>query len=341
MPEQLCGPRVRILLERACVLYQGADEMKAENDPELYVGIDINKAQLDVAIGQEGEEWQAANTASGIRSTVKRLAMLKPLLVVVESTGGLEKPLIEALQDAELAVAQVHPGRVRKFAAGIGWLAKTDRLDARLLAWFAFSARPHPKPRPTPAKEAMSELIRRRHQVVEMLTAERNRRSTCPPSMLEKLEEHIAWLTNERQRLTAEIETMLAEQAEFREKDAILQSTKGVGPIVSAVLQAELPELGCYSHKQIAALVGVAPFNKDSGHSHGKRKIKGGRSDVRSTLYLATMSAIRYNPVIRPHYEQLLKRGKVKKVAVIACMRKLLVILNAMVRDMRPWQQPS
>jgi transposase len=312
--------------------------MNPQYDPELYVGIDVSKTSLDVAIGQEGETWQAANTFGGIQATVRRLQTYIPLLIVVESTGGLEKPLVKALQAVDLPVAVVHPGRVRKFAAGIGWLAKTDRLDAHLLAWFAFAAHPHPKPRPNLASEALSELIRRRNQIVEMLTAERNRRSTCPDSLLEALEEHIAWLTAERDRLTTQIETMLSTQPEFHEKDAVLQSVKGVGPILSATLLAELPELGIYSHKQIASLVGVAPFSKDSGHHHGKRRIKGGRSGVRSVLYLGTMSAIRFNPVIRAHYQQLIQRGKLGKVAIVACMRKLLVILNAMVREMRTWQ---
>lgn len=312
--------------------------MNFQNDPERYVGIDISKEQLDVAVGQEGESWQAANTAGGICATVKRLASYQPALIVVESTGGLERALVKALQEADLAIALVHPGRVRKFAAAIGLLAKTDRLDARLLARFAFSARPLPRPRPVPANEAMSELVRRRHQIVEMLTAERNRRSTCPPDLLEKLDDHITWLTNERDRLTTQIETRLATQPEFHEKDAILQSTKGVGPILSATLQAELPELGQYSHKQIAALVGVAPYSKDSGRFRGKRRIRGGRSGVRCVLYLGTLAAIRFNPVIRAHYLQLLSRGKLAKVAVVACMHKLLVILNAMLRDMRPWQ---
>jgi transposase len=314
--------------------------MNPQYDPELYVGIDVSKTSLDVAIGKQGETWQAANTALGIQATVKRLQTHDPKLVVVESTGGLEKPLVKALQAAELPVAVVHPGRVRKFAASVNWLAKTDRLDARLLAWFAWATYPHPKPPPNPTNEAMSELVRRRNQIVEMLTAERNRRSTCPESMLEALEEHIAWLTTERERLTSQIETMLSTQPHFHDKDAILQSTKGVGPILSATLLSELSELGIYSHKQIASLVGVAPFSKDSGRFHGKRQIKGGRSGVRCVLYLGTLSAIRYNPVIRAHYKQLIDRGKLAKVAIVACMRKLLVILNAMIRDMRPWQPP-
>jgi transposase len=313
-------------------------KMNPQYDPELYVGIDVSKTSLDVAIGKTGETWQAANTCGGIQATVKRLQTYKPQLIVVESTGGLEKPLVKALQSVDLPVAVIHPGRARKFAAGIGWLAKTDRIDARLLAWFAFAARPYPKPTPNPACEALSELVRRRTQIVEMLTAERNRRSTCPDSMLEALEDHIVWLTAERDRLTTQMETMLSTQPEFHEKDAVLQSAKGVGPVLSATLLAELPELGVYSHKQIACLVGVAPFSKDSGRFHGKRQIKGGRSGIRSVLYLGTMSAIRFNPIIRAHYQQLVQRGKLGKVAVVACMRKLLVILNAMVRDMSPWQ---
>ena len=173
-----------------------------------------------------------------------------------------------------------------------------------------------------------------------MLTAERDRRSTCPAGLLGALEEHITWLTARRDRLTEQIETMLATQAEFHEKDAVLQSTKGVGPILSATLQAELPELGRYSHKQIAVLVGVAPYRKDSGRHKGQRQTKGGRSGVRCTLYLAILSATRYNPGIRAHYQQLIDRGKLAKVVVVACMRKLIVILNAMVRDMKPWQPP-
>lgn len=312
--------------------------MYAQDERENYVGIDVSKAQLDIAIGREGEIWQAANTAAGICATILRLQEHQPSMIVVESTGGLEKPLVSALQKAALPVALVHPGRVRKFAAGIGWIAKTDRLDARLLAWYAFAAQPKARPQPEPACEVLSELIRRRGQVIEMLTAERNRRSTCPIILSDALEQHIAWLTTERERLTAQIETMLATQPEFRDKDAVLQSAKGVGPVLSATLQADLPELGVYSHKQIAALVGVAPFNRDSGGFRGKRRIKGGRSGVRSTLYLATLSAIRYNPVIRAHYQQLVARGKLGKVAVVACMRKFLVMLNAMVRDMRTWQ---
>jgi transposase len=315
--------------------------MNPQYDPEMYVGIDVSKAQLDIAIGREGEIWRAANTVGGVQATVKRLAAYQPCLIVVESTGGLEKPLVRALQSADLAVALIHPGRVRKFASGIGWYAKTDHLDARLLAWYGFAAQPKPRPRPNPACEALSELVRRRNQIIEMLTAERNRRATCPDSMLEALADHIAWLTDERDRLTAQIETMLTTHAEFSDKDTVLQSTKGVGPILSATLQAELPELGTYSHKQIAALVGVAPYSKDSGRHQGKREIKGGRSGVRCTLYLATLSAIRYNPVIQAHYAQLIARGKLCKVAIVACMRKLLVILNAMVRDMCCWRHSS
>ena len=259
--------------------------MNPKYDPELYVGIDVSKTQLDIAIGMEGEFWQATNASHGIRGTVKRLAVYQPRLVVVESTGGLEKPLVKALQVAQVPVAVIHPGRVRKFAGGIGFFAKTDKLDARLLAWFGFAARPHAKPQPKPACEALSELVRRRNQIIDMLTAERNRHSTCPTSQLQSLNEHIAWLTAERNHLTSEIEITLSTQPEFHEKDVVLQSAKGVGTILSATLQSELPELGDYSHKQIAALVGVAPFNKDSGRVRGKRQIKGGRSGVALSIW--------------------------------------------------------
>ncbi len=296
---------------------------------------------MDVAIGQEGERWEAANTSKAIQAVVKRLKDYRPALVVVESTGGLEKRLTQAIQEAGLAIAVVHPGRVRKFALAIGWLAKTDRIDARLLAYFGFAARPHAKPKPSPAVENLSGLVRRRGQVIEMMTAERNRRSTCPDSLRDGLEEHIAWLKAEEEMLTEKIKSCLAEEEEFQQKNEILQSVKGVGLIVSATLLAEVPELGSYSNKQVVALVGVAPYNRDSGKHQGKRKIKGGRSKVRCQVYLSTLSAIRYNPVIRDYYQQLIGRGKQKMVAIVACMRKLLTILNAMMRDMQPWRSPS
>jgi len=315
--------------------------MKIEGSSEKYVGIDVSKASLDIAIGQEGERLKAANTGKAIQSVVKRLNEYQPELVVVESTGGLERKVVQAMQEAGLAVAVINPRKVRKFADAIGRLAKTDEIDARLLAYYGFTARPHAKPKPTPAVEKLSGLVRRRAQITEMITAERNRRSSCPESLRQGLEEHIAWLEAEEEMLTNEIKRQLVEEEEFKEKNEILQSVKGVGPIMSATLLAEVPELGTYSHKQIAALAGVAPFSRDSGKHHGKRKIKGGRSKVRCPLYLSTLSAIRHNPVIRPYYQHLLEQGKQKKVAIVACMRKLLTILNAMVRDMQPWHSPS
>jgi len=315
--------------------------MNARYDPEMYVGIDVSKHRLDIAIGQEGDIWEAPNTISGIKKTISRLHSYNPLLVVVVSTGGLEKPLIRALQDTELPVCQVHPGRVRKFASGVGRLAKTDRIDARILAHFGFAAFPKPKPKQKPACEALSALIRRRNQIIEMLTAERNRYFSCPAALRQSIEEHIEWLISKRNELTQQIESMLSSEPDFQEKNAVLRSAKGVGPILSATLQAELPELGQYSHKQISALVGVAPFSKDSGQSSGKQFIQGGRTIVRSTLYLATLSAIRHNPVIHAYYDHLLDRGKLPMVAIVACMHKLIVILNAMVRDMQPWNYPD
>jgi transposase len=309
-------------------------------DPNSYIGIDVCKATLDVAFGKDGEYWQTSNSPKGIQACITRFHQFPHVLIVVESTGGLEKALVKALQAEDLLVALVHPGRVRKYAEGIGQFAKSDRIDAKVLASFGASAQPHPKPKRSQACESLSELVRRRNQVIEMLTAERNRRSTCPDSLIDSLEDHILWLTDERDLLTNMITSSLSSNPEFADKNIVLQSTKGVGPILSATLLSELPELGLYSHKQIAALVGVAPYSKDSGSHKGKRRIKGGRSTVRNVLYLGTLSAIRYNPLIREHYQQLISRGKLPKVAIVACMRKMLVCLNAMMRDMQTWQQP-
>lgn len=293
--------------------------------------------ELDIAVGQEGETWQAANSIRAMHACVKRIKNKQPELVVVESTGGLEKTLVKALQAEEVPVSLVHPGRVRDFARGVGQFAKNDRIDARILAYFGFAGNPFPTPVRKPVVEELSALIRRRNQIIEMHTAERNRQYTCPDSQKQSLEEHIDWLIERKHELTEEIEAMLSEEPEFKQKNEILQSAKSVGPILSATLLAELPELGSFSHKKIAALVGVAPYSKDSGGSKRKRRTKGGRSIVRNTLYMAAMSASRFNPVIRAHYQQLVDRGKPCNVAMVACMRKLLVILNAMVRNMCVW----
>lgn len=308
-----------------------------KNVTESYVGIDVSKKQLDTAVDQEGDFWQSANDKKGIAATVAKLKERQPTLVVVESTGGLEIRLLTALYEAELPFCRVHPGRVREFARSTGLLAKTDRLDARLLARFGEAVKPPATSLPSEDEQRLSALLTRRRQVVEMLTAEKNRLGTAPTATQDRISQHILWLQEERDKLDEEIEQFIDQTPIFRQKQEILQSTPGIGAVTSAILMADLPELGQLSRQKIAALVGVAPFNNDSGPRRGKRRVKGGRAAIRSTLYMATLSSIQYNPVIQSFYQHLVKRGKVKKVAVVACMRKLLTILNAMIRDNNIW----
>lgn len=325
--------RVRISLDR-----EPAEKEGEMNETSSFVGIDVSKRQLDVAVGQDGIEWSSGNDKPGIRHTVAKLQALQPTLIVVEATGGLEVPLMTALYEAGLPFARVHPGRVRDFARSIGLLAKTDRLDARLLARFAQGVKPPVTHLPGSEEQQLSALMTRRRQVVEMLTAENNRLATAAAATQERIRQHILWLEEELTALNKEIDDFIQQLPVFRHKQEILTSTPGIGPITSAIILAELPELGLLTRQKIAALVGIAPFNKDSGGKKGKRRIKGGRNSIRIVLYMATLSAIRYNPLIRAFYQQLCSRGKEKKVAIVACMRKLLTILNAMMRDNQPWQ---
>jgi len=305
-----------------------------------YVGIDIGKARLDVAIGNSGEEWAADNDTTGIHKTVARLAQLRSSLIVIESTGGLEVPLMLELSKAGLPFALVHPGRVRDFARSLGLLAKTDKLDARLLAHFAEAIRPPVTCLPSEAEQRLNALVVRRKQLLDILVAEKNHLLSTPLSQRCSVEEHLAWLEDKLAQLNQEIDDQIKHNPEFRQKADVLRSAKGVGPVLSAKLLSGLPELGKLNRKEIAALVGVAPFNDDSGRRKGKRRIKGGRADVRAVLYMATVAAVRFNPVIKHFYDHLLSQGKLRKVALVACMRKLLTILNAMVRDMRPFVHP-
>jgi len=306
-----------------------------------FVGIDVSKRQLDVAVGEAGVEWSVGNEAEGIAQLVERLRRLEPSLIVIEATGGLERPAWLALGRADLPVALVNPRRVREFARAIGWLAKTDRLDARLLARFGRDAKPARTVLPSPADQHLSALLARRKQLLDMLTAEHNRLGTASPELQALIREHIEWLTQHLHDLEREIDAFSRQDPQRQEKHALLQSVKGIGPVNAATLTADLPELGRLDRKQIAALAGVAPFNDDSGRRRGKRRIKGGRASVRQVLYMAAVCAARWNPVIRAFYRSLLARGKEKKVALVACMHKLLTILNAMVRDHQPWREPA
>jgi transposase len=306
----------------------------------IFVGIDVSKTRLDVAVGETGNSWNERNDFEGISRLSKRLAELKPELIVIESTGGLERPVIVELERAGLAVAQVNPRRVREFAKAIGFAAKTDKLDARLLARFGRDAKPQPTHLPSEGDQRLSALLARRKQLLDMLTAEKNRLETTPLTLKSMIEEHVTWLEMHLAALEKEIDDFNRQDPQRKEKQELMRTVKGIGPVTASTLSADLPELGKLDKKEIAALVGVAPFNNDSGKWRGPRRIKGGRPAVRQVLYMAAVAATRFNPVIRSFYQSLIKRGKHKKVAIVACMRKLIVILNAMIRDLKPWHDP-
>lgn len=305
---------------------------------DTVVGIDVNKRLLEVQVHGAAESWQVGNDADGLRALVEQMAALQPALIVFEATGGYERRAVKALSEAGCVVAVVNPTRVRRFAQALGILAKTDKIDARVIAHFAEVVRPAANGQQTPLEEQLAACVERRRQLLVELVAEKNRLSTCPACVREDLEEHIRWLEEHIARLEAEIKACIEQQPEWCERVRIIDSVPGVGPVTATTLVAELPELGEINRQKVSALAGVAPFNKDSGPKKGKRRISGGRSGVRRVLYMATLSAVRCNPVLRAFYESLLKRGKEKKVALTACMRKLLVIINAMVRRGETWR---
>jgi transposase len=300
---------------------------------EVFVGIDVAKAALDVATWPGGAAWRAGNDAPGITELADRLATLQPTLIVLEATGGLERAAVAALAAVGLAVAVVNPRQVRDFARATGRLAKTDALDAAALARFAAAIRPAPRPRPTTDASELRALVERRRQVAEMLVQEKNRLAGLPTRTATRVRAHIGWLETELAELDRELAGAIEADPQRRATDALLQSAPGVGPVLAATLLAELPELGTLGPKQVAALVGVAPLNRDSGTRRGPRTVWGGRAAVRATLYMATLAATRHNPSIRTFYTRLLGAGKPKKVALVACMRKLLTIVNARRRD--------
>jgi transposase len=307
-------------------------------DAGVFAGIDVAQAWVDVAVREPALSWRAANDRRGISEVVERLSAVRPKLVVVEATGGVELALVGALAAAGLPVAVVNPRQVREFARAIGRLAKTDRLDAAVLARFAEAVRPEPRPLPQAVVQELGAVLTRRRQVWEMLTAEQNRLRTAPARIRGQIQEHLGWLKQQLRALDRELEAELRTSRTWREPMLILRSMRGVGPVLTATLLAELPELGTLNRRQIAALVGVAPFNRDSGKARGQRAIWGGRAHVRGVLYMGTLAAVLWNPVIRAYYQRLVAAGKLKKVALVACMRKLLTILNALLRHRSPWQ---
>jgi transposase len=307
------------------------------NVKEHFVGIDVAKDWLEVAVLGEKATMQFANIKTGIAKMVRRLGQLEPKLIVVEATGGYEEALVLALFAAGLPVALVSPQRVRQYAKAKGLLAKTDQLDAQNLAEYGKSIQPRLFVAKSEEHKRLSALVARRKQLEEMLQAERNRLRTASCAIHRSLERTIVFLETEMQQMEKEIQTCIQEHADFQAQEKLLRSAKSIGPVTAATLLADLPELGQLDRKQIAALVGVAPMNQDSGR-RGYRRTKGGRPAVRNALYMSTLTGIRYNPVIQTQYQQLLKRGKEKKVAITACMRKMLTILNAMMRDQQPFR---
>jgi transposase len=303
----------------------------------VFVGIDVSKARIDVTLRSEGR-FAAPNEEAGIAQISERLTAGAPTLVVLEATGGLEIPLVGALAAADLPVVVVNPRHVREFAKATGQPAKTDALDARLLAQFAEIMRPAVRPLPDAQPHALAALLTRRRQLIEMLTAEKNRLATARGPVRQNLRAHIAWLERALGQADADLAQTIHESPVWREKDALLRSVPGVGPMLTTTLLANLPELGTWTGKQIAVLVGVAPLNRDSGTLRGRRTVWGGRAHGRATLYVAAVVAARFNPVIRAFYQRLCAAGKAKKVALTACMRKLLTILNAMLKHRTPWR---
>ena len=310
--------------------------MKTESP--VFVGIDVSKHRLDVAVRPTGEAWQVSHDALGISRLVEHLEEVAPRLIVLEATGGIEMALAGELASAHLAVAVVNPRQVRDFARAAGKLAKTDALDAHALAHFAQAMGPPSRPLPAPEAQELRALVARRRQLVEMMTAEKNRYHTATRRLRPQLQEHIRWLDAHLEGLDRDLGDFIRSSPLWKDKDQVLRSAPGVGPVLSMTLLSDLPELGALNRGEIAALVGVAPFNRDSGALRGKRTVWGGRSQVRAALYMATLVATRYNPVLRAFYQRLCDAGKPKKVALTACMRKLLTILNVMVKHHQHWK---
>lgn len=304
----------------------------------LFIGIDVSKDRLDLAVYPGERVWQYPNQAQSFPALVAELQTLQPELIVLEATGTLETAVAAALAAAGLSLAIVNPRQVRDFAKAKGQLAKTDRIDAKILAHFAAAIHPAPQSLPSAEQQQFGALVARRRQLVEMLVSERNRLHTALPAVQARIQSHIVWLETELDDLELELQQTVEHSPLWRAAEDLLQSVPGVGPITTYTLLAELPELGHLSPKRLAVLVGVAPLNRDSGRWRGKQTIWGGRAAVRSALYMATISGVRCNPVLQKYYARLVAAGKPKKVALTATMHKLLTILNAMLKQQTPWR---
>ena len=305
----------------------------------IFIGIDVSKARVDIAMRPAGQSESVSNDEAAIRVLVKRLEEIRPALIVLEATGGIERQLTRALASAELPVVVVNPRQVRDFAKATGQLAKTDSIDAEVLARFGEAVRPALRPLPAEVTLELRALIARRRQITEMMVAERNRLSGASKGVRKRIDAHIRWLEAELDRADNDLDQSIRQSPIWRENEDLLRSVPGIGPVISRTLLAELPELGHLNRKQIAALVGIAPLNRDSGTLRGRRTIWGGRASVRAVLYMAALVASRRNAVIRAFYNRLRDAGKAPKVALVACMRKLLTILNAMIKHKTRWSE--
>ena len=304
---------------------------------EAYIGVDVSKDLLDVKVLPSNESQQFSNDDPGIKKFITFVKKIDPQLIVFESTGGLEMLAVSSLMEKHLPVVVINPRQVRDFAKATGRLAKTDSIDADTIARFARDIRPEVRPIKDEHTRLLSALSARRRQIVDMLVAEKNRLYTAPKPNKKSIQKHILWLERSLADINKDIDKTIKKSPTWRENDIILQSFKGVGPVVSATLLCDLPELGTLNRKKIAALVGVAPLNCDSGRFRGRRRIKGGRSNVRRKLYMAAVASIRHNPIIKNFYNKLIDTGKPPKLVLTACMRKILIILNAMIKNRTCW----
>jgi len=306
---------------------------------DLFVGIDVSKRMLEIAVVPTGEKWSVSNSAEGMQLLVQRLKELSPRLVVLEASGGLERRAVAALAAAGIPVVAVNPRQVREFAKATGRLAKTDAIDAAMLGLFAERIRPELRPLRDADAQELEALVVRRRQVVDMITAEKNRLSAAPPSKRVRtaIGKTIKWLEAQLDEIDSDLDKTVRNSPAWREKEDLMRTVPGVGKVLSRTLLSLVPELGALGRKQLAALVGVAPMNQDSGAHRGRRRIWGGRAHVRAVLYMSALVAARYNPSIRAFHQRLVAAGKLPKVALVACMHKLLSILNAMIRSKSPW----
>jgi transposase len=312
---------------------QAVEQMK-----ERFVGVDVSKSTLDVDAYPTAGALSFANDETGRSEALAALRKQPPTLIVVEATGGLETPLVAMLAAEGLSIAVINPQQARDFAKALGILAKTDRVDAQVLARFAQAIRPEARPRPSPETTELAAVLVRRRQLIEMLTAENNRLNSAVPRVAKAIRQHIAWMQKRLAETDQDLDGMIRASPAWQHKAQLLESVPGVGPVTATAMLAQLPELGTLSNKQISGLVGVCPYNRDSGSMRGRRTIWGGRATVRAALYMAALVGSRHNPLLKAFYQRLVVAGKPKKVAIVACMRKLLTILNAMIKHDKPWK---